>query len=69
MDVPERKQPFGTTAKQAQSDLAFRNHAQVVEVDKERYRRIVGRVYVDGLDVNAVLKRHAGPTARRGRRS
>ena len=55
LDVPERKQPFGTTAKQAQSDLAFRNHAQVVEVDKDRYRRIVGRVYVGDADVNREL--------------
>ena len=29
----------------------------MVEVTVDRYGRIVGRVYVDGLDVNAVLVR------------
>jgi endonuclease YncB( thermonuclease family) len=57
IDTPERKQPFGTRAKQALSELAFGKHARVAEVTKDRYGRIVGRVYVDGLDVNAVLVR------------
>ena len=54
---PERKQPFGTKAKQALSELAFGKLARVVEVTIDRYGRIVGRVYVDGLVVNAVLVR------------
>jgi endonuclease YncB( thermonuclease family) len=57
IDTPERKQPFGTKAKQALSDLAFGKQARVVEVAVDRYGRIVDRVYVDGLDVNAVLVR------------
>ena len=57
IDTPERKQPFGTRAKQALSELAFRKQARVVEVTVDRYGRIVGRAYVDGLDVNAVLVR------------
>ncbi len=57
IDTPERKQPFGTRAKQALSELAFGKQARVVEVTVDRYGRIVGRVYVDGLDVNAVLVR------------
>ena len=57
IDTPERKQPFGTRTKQALSELAFGKHARVVEVTKDRYGRIVGRVYVDGLNVNAVLVR------------
>ncbi len=55
IDTPERKQPFGTRAKQALSDLAFGKRASVFEVTKDRYGRIVGRVYAEGLDVNREL--------------
>ena len=55
IDTPERKQPFGTKAKQALPDLAFSRRAQVVEVTVDRYGRIVGRVYVDDVDVNREL--------------
>ncbi len=55
IDTPERKQPFGTRAKQALSDLAFGKQARVVEVTVDRYGRIVGRVYADGVDVNQEL--------------
>ncbi len=55
IDTPERKQPFGTRAKQALSELAFGKQARVVEVTVDRYGRIVGRVYVDGRDVNREL--------------
>ena len=55
IDTPERKQPFGSRAKQALSELAFDKQARVVEVTKDRYGRIVGRVYVDGVDVNREL--------------
>jgi endonuclease YncB( thermonuclease family) len=55
IDTPERKQPFGTRAKQALSELAFGKQARVVAVTVDRYGRIVGRVYVDGIDVNREL--------------
>ncbi len=55
IDTPERKQPFGTKAKQALSDLAFDKQARVVEVTVDRYGRIVGRVYVGDVDVNREL--------------
>jgi endonuclease YncB( thermonuclease family) len=37
IDTPERKQPFGTKAKQALSELAFGKQARVVEVTVDRY--------------------------------
>ncbi len=40
IDTPERKQPFGTKAKQALSDLAFGEKARVVEVTTDRYGRM-----------------------------
>ena len=41
IDTPERKQPFGTKAKQALSDLAFGKQARVVEITKDDIRRKV----------------------------
>lgn len=55
IDTPERKQPFGTRASQALSKLAFGKQARVVKVTTDRYGRIVGRVYVDRIDVNREL--------------
>ena len=55
IDTPEKKQPFGTRAKQALSDLAFGKQARVVEVTVDRYGRIVGRVYIENIDVNREL--------------
>lgn len=55
IDTPESRQPYGNKAKQELSELAY-NKIAIVEVqDIDRYRRIVGRVYVDGVDVNAEL--------------
>jgi len=42
IDTPESKQPWGTRARQALADKAFRKEARVV-VDTDRYGRIMGR--------------------------
>ena len=52
IDTPERKQPWGTRAKQALSDKLFGQVVNVVEIDRDRYGRIVGRIYLDGRDIN-----------------
>lgn len=57
IDTPESRQPYGNKAKQELSALAFGKTAIVKVQDIDRYRRIVGRVYVDGVDVNAELVR------------
>jgi endonuclease YncB( thermonuclease family) len=57
IDAPGRGQPYGTKAKQALSDLVFGKSARVVEVDRDRYSRTVGQLYVGNLDVNAELVR------------
>ena len=57
IDTPEKAQPYGSRAKQALSDLVFGKVAAVREQTRERYGRTVGRVYVDGHDVNAELVR------------
>lgn len=57
IDTPERKQPYGTRARQTLSDLAYNQQARVVVQDTDRYGRTVGRVYVGSLDVNAEMIR------------
>ena len=54
IDAPEKSQPFGNRSKQSLSDLAF-DKAVVVETDKrDRYGREVGKVLVNGRDVNLI---------------
>jgi len=42
IDCPEKKQPFGTRAKRATSDLAFGKEVEVRVRDTGRYGRLVG---------------------------
>ncbi len=55
IDTPEKRQAFGNKAKQALAALIFDKTVDVDVVTIDRYKRTVGRVYVDGLDVNAKL--------------
>ncbi len=61
IDTPEKGQPFGTKAKKALARMAFNKQARVVEVTKDRYKRIVGRVYVDNLYVTPNWSGRATP--------
>ena len=55
IDAPERKQAFGTQAKQRLTDLVG-GQAVVVDGDKrDRYGRVVGTVSVAGRDVGLTL--------------
>jgi endonuclease YncB( thermonuclease family) len=52
IDSPEKKQPFGQVCKQSLSDLAY-SRTVAVEANKlDRYGRVIGKVLVDGQDVN-----------------
>jgi endonuclease YncB( thermonuclease family) len=53
IDAPEKSQAFGQRSKQSLSDLVFGKQVKVEQQDWDRYGRVVGRVYADGLDVNA----------------
>jgi len=57
IDTPEKAQPFGNKAKQALAALSFQKQASVEVETKDRYGRTVGRVIVNGKDVNAELVR------------
>jgi endonuclease YncB( thermonuclease family) len=53
IDAPEKSQAFGQKSKQSLSEMVFNKQVTVVQEDMDRYGRVVGRVYVGGLDVNA----------------
>ncbi len=55
IDCPERKQPWGNRAKQAASDLVAGQTVTIEKLTTDRYGRTIGRVYVDGLNVNRAL--------------
>jgi endonuclease YncB( thermonuclease family) len=57
IDAPESRQPYGSRSKQELSGLAFGKSAAVQVQDIDRYGRTVGRVTVDGVDVNAEMVR------------
>lgn len=57
IDAPESHQPYGSRAKQELSGLAFGRYAAVQVQDIDRYGRTVGRITVDGVDVNAEMVR------------
>lgn len=57
IDAPEMAQPFGNRAKQALDALVYGRDVLVVERGKDRYRRVLGRVYRDDLDVNVEMVR------------
>jgi endonuclease YncB( thermonuclease family) len=46
-DAPEKKQAFGTRAKQAMSELVFGKDIELRQHAIDRYRRTVAQVFVD----------------------
>lgn len=57
IDTPERKQAFGTQAKQALSDLVYKQQVKLIREDKDRYGRTLGAVHKDGVHINFELVR------------
>lgn len=52
VDAPEKAQPFGMVAKQALSGKVFRQQVQVDIIEQDKYGRSVGRVWLNGQDIN-----------------
>ncbi|CAK0758303.1 Uncharacterized endonuclease [Gammaproteobacteria bacterium] len=57
IDAPEEKQPWGNRAKQALSDLVLGKEVRVTVQTADRYKQILGRVFVGSMDVNLELVR------------
>ena len=54
IDAPERGQTFGTKSKEHLSDLVAGKTVAVDYSKRDRYQRIVGKVLLDGKDMNLV---------------
>lgn len=52
IDAPERGQPFANKSKQALSDMVFGKDVEVEVSGEDKYDRTIGRVTIDGRDVN-----------------
>jgi len=55
IDCPEKKQPWGTKAKHAISDLVAGKTVMIEVIDIDRYQRIIGRVFLNDINVNRAL--------------
>ena len=55
IDAPEKKMPFGQSAKEHLSDLVFSKDVKVETSKKDRYGRSVGNIFVDGRDANLAM--------------
>ena len=55
IDAPEKRQAFGTRARQTLAGLVFRQSVTVEEAGRDRYGRVIGTVYVSGGSVNAQM--------------
>ena len=57
IDAPERGQPFWRKSREALANYVAGKDVEVVEVDIDRYDRVVGQVYLGELWVNSALVR------------
>lgn len=57
IDAPEQKQDYGQRSKQLLSALVFEDNVRVVYKSKDRYGRILGKIYNESLYVNAEMIR------------
>ncbi len=57
VDAPEKRQPWGQRARQSLGELVFGRVVEIEVSKMDRYGRAIGRVRVDGMDVNLELLR------------
>ena len=57
IDAPEKSQAFGQKSKQHLSSLVFGKDVCVKYKSRDKYGRILGTVYINGLDVNLEMIR------------
>lgn len=52
IDAPERRQAFGSRSKQSLSKLVFSKTVTVRTNKRDRYGRVLGKLLIDGMDIN-----------------
>ena len=55
IDAPEKKQPYGNASKRALSDLVAGKEVEVEDCGIDRYRRVVGIIHHDGVNINEAM--------------
>ncbi len=55
IDTPEKRQPYGKKAKKILSDKIYGKQVEVEKVTTDRYKRLVGRVYFRGRNINSEM--------------
>lgn len=61
VDCPEKKQPFGTKAKQFTSDLVYLKTITYIVTNKDRYGRYVAKIYFENKYLSAeIIKKGMG---------
>jgi endonuclease YncB( thermonuclease family) len=57
IDAPEKGQAFGNRAREALGDKVFQQSVRVEVIDIDRYKREVGRIYLDERFINMEVVR------------
>lgn len=55
IDAPELKQPYGKKSKRFLANLIAGKVVEVEENGKDRYKRTIGTIYLNGTDINAQM--------------
>lgn len=55
IDAPEKKQAFGQRSRQFLTRLVAQLHVRISGDERDRYGRVLGTVWLDGEDINAVM--------------
>jgi len=55
IDTPERGQPYGDAAKQALVRIVFGKAVELEPYEQDRYDRLVARIWLGDVDVNAAM--------------
>ena len=55
IDAPELKQPYGKKSKQFLANLIAGEVVEIDENGKDKYKRTIGTVYLNGTDINAQM--------------
>lgn len=58
IDCPEYRQPFSARARQLTSKMVFKRDVTVRGEGIDQYDRLLGRVFVDGVELNEALLRN-----------
>ena len=55
IDAPELEQSYGKKSKRFLADLIAGEAVEVEENGKDRYKRTIGSIYLNGVDINAQM--------------